>query len=380
VSSAQFASAASTVEDELSAAFRGRRVLVTGHTGFKGGWLALWLKRLGAEVVGIALPPPEGPSFYELVGVGEFVDDRIGDIRSEAEFARSLGDADADLVIHMAAQSLVRPSYESPVDTYLTNVVGTAVVLDAARKMPSLRAAIVVTSDKCYENREWIWGYRESDPMGGHDPYSASKGCAELVTSSYRRSFFSDPEGPQLASVRAGNVFGGGDWATDRLVPDIMKAMIAGAPVNIRNPASIRPWQHVLEPLAGYLLLAARLLSDGAPWAEGWNFGPDPGGVVDVGTLAEKARRAWGEGASELLLGNSKGPKEANILRLDSTKAQTLLGWSPLLTIDEAVRMTVGWYRTYAEGREDMRAFSERQIETYSKMLRDESVPQSVAS
>lgn len=380
MSSAQFASAASTVEDELSAAFRGRRVLVTGHTGFKGGWLALWLKRLGAEVIGIALPPPEGPSFYELVGVGEFVDDRIGDIRSEAEFAKSLGDVDADLVIHMAAQSLVRPSYESPVDTYLTNVVGTAVVLDAARKMPSLRAAIVVTSDKCYENREWVWGYRESDPMGGHDPYSASKGCAELVTNSYRRSFFSDPEGPQLASVRAGNVFGGGDWAVDRLVPDIMKAMIAGAPVNIRNPASIRPWQHVLEPLAGYLLLAARLLSDGARWAEGWNFGPDPGGVVDVGTLAENARRAWGEGASELLLGNVKGPSEANILRLDSTKAQTLLGWSPQLTIDEAIRMTVEWYRAYAEGRENMRAFTERQIETYSRMLRNESVPQSVAS
>jgi len=353
-------------EAGLREALRGRRVLVTGHTGFKGGWLALWLRRLGAEVVGVSLPPEPGASFFEAVGLQGLVDHRNGDIRSPEGFAEVVADIDAELVVHMAAQSLVRRSYEAPVDTYLTNVTGTAVVLEAARHMPSLRAAIVVTSDKCYENREWVWGYRENDPMGGSDPYSSSKGCAELVTSAYRRSYFSDPDGPQLASVRAGNVFGGGDWNADRLVPDIVKAAIAGAPVQIRNPNSIRPWQHVLEPLSGYLMLAARLITAGTPFAGGWNFGPDPDGVVDVGTLARAIQNAWGGGDLELQMGDGgEGPHEAGLLRLDSTKAIARLGWRPRLAIEDAIQLTVDWYRAHADGGRDMRELSESQIENY---------------
>jgi CDP-glucose 4,6-dehydratase len=361
------ASVSDVLDFDWQAALKGRRVLVTGHTGFKGGWLALWLRQLGAEVVGVALPPPPGPSFYECVGLKEVVDDRVGDIRSSQSFERAIAGVDAELVIHMAAQSLVRQSYVTPVDTYLTNVVGTAVVLDAARKMPSLRSAIVVTSDKCYENNEWVWGYRETDRMGGSDPYSSSKGCAELVVSAYRRSYFAQPGGPQLASVRAGNVFGGGDWAVDRLVPDIVRAVMAGAPVVIRNPRSIRPWQHVLEPLSGYLTLAARMIADGPRYAQAWNFGPDPDGVIDVETLACEIQRSWGAGGPELSLARtSQGPHEAGILKLDSTKAKTLLGWQPRLRIGEAIQVTVEWYRSYAAGNRALRALSEEQIRQYS--------------
>jgi CDP-glucose 4,6-dehydratase len=260
---------------------------------------------------------------------------------------------DAEVIIHMAAQALVRKSYEEPVDTYLTNVVGTAAVLEAARKMPSLRAVIVVTSDKCYENREWAWGYRESDRMGGADPYSSSKGCAELVTAAYRRSYFSDPAGPQLASVRAGNVFGGGDWSADRLVPDIVKATIAGKPVDIRNPRSIRPWQHVLEPLSGYLMLTAKILSGASD-------------CVDVEVIARGIQRAWGKGGPELRLGLAPaGPHEAGILRLDNTKARTQLGWRPRLVLQKAIDLTVEWYHAHAENTPDMRALSLSQIERY---------------
>jgi CDP-glucose 4,6-dehydratase len=359
---------AASFEQPLRTALQGRRVLLTGHTGFKGGWMSLWLKRLGAEVVGVSLPAPAGPSFHASVALDALIDDRIGDIRYPESYGASVADVDADVVIHMAAQSLVRASYRNPADTYLTNVVGTAVVLDAALKMPSLKAVIVVTSDKCYENNEWVWGYRESDPMGGADPYSSSKGCAELVTSAYRRSFFADPSGPQLASVRAGNVIGGGDWAQDRLVPDIVRAALAGKPVEIRNPHSIRPWQHVLEPLSGYLTLAARLVTDGARFADGWNFGPDAEGVVDVETLARIMQRHWGNNRPELSLGTAPpGPHEARILKLDSTKARTLLGWRPRLKAEDAIRLTVDWYRTFAEGRGDMRGFTEQQIEHYSE-------------
>lgn len=339
---------------------------MTGHTGFKGGWASLWLDALGADVVGLALPPKDDRDFFHATKLGKIVDHRIGDIRKPEEFARIVADVDADLVIHMAAQPLVRLSYETPVDTYLTNVVGAAVVLEAARKMPSLKAAVVVTSDKCYENNEWVWGYRESDPMGGADPYSSSKGCTELVASAYRRSFFADETGAALASVRAGNVFGGGDWSADRLVPDIMKAALAGEPVTIRNPASIRPWQHVLEPVFGYLALAARLLEGDRDCAEGWNFGPDPDGVVDVGTLSRYVEEAWGDGAPEFIFGErQEGPHEAKILRLDSTKAKTQLGWAPLLSVREAVALTVDWHKAAAAGATDMRAFSLRQIEDY---------------
>ncbi len=350
-------------------ALKGKRVLVTGHTGFKGGWTCLWLKRLGAEVVGVALPSEDDRNFFHAVGINHIVDHRIGDIRNPKTFSDIVADIDADLVIHMAAQSLVRLSYEKPVDTYLTNVVGTAVVLEAARKMPSLKAAIVVTSDKCYKNNEWVWGYRENDPMGGSDPYSSSKGCTELVVDAYRQSFFSNPSGPFLGSVRAGNVFGGGDWSADRLIPDIMKAAIAGEAVAIRNPASIRPWQHVLEPVWGYLLLAAQLVEGEAKFAQGWNFGPDPDGVADVRTLAGFVQATWG-GKPEFIFGEaSHGPHEATILRLDSTKAKTQLGWTPLLSIKDAVSLTVDWYRAANSGNQNMATFSESQIEHYSSLI-----------
>ncbi|WP_051881411.1 CDP-glucose 4,6-dehydratase [Parvularcula oceani] len=347
-------------------ALAGKRVLLTGHTGFKGAWLSLWLSRLGAEVTGIALPPRDERDLFVTARIGDLVETRVGDIRHEEDFARAAEGVDADLVIHMAAQALVRPSYERPVETIATNVTGTAVVLEAARRMPSLSGVIVVTSDKCYENREWVWGYRESDPMGGADPYSASKGCTELIASAYRRSFFSQGQA-LLASVRAGNVFGGGDWSQDRLGPDLAKAAIAGETVTIRNPASVRPWQFVLEPLWGYLLVAERLLSGDASAAEGWNFGPDPAAVAPVGRFARAFRDGWG-GRPELSLGTAPGgPHEAKILRLDSTKAQVQLGWSPALSFEAAIGRTVSWYRGFAEGA-DMRALSLEQIETYEDL------------
>lgn len=352
----------------LQRAFAGRKVLVTGHTGFKGGWLCLWLRMLGAEVTGIALPPPPGPSLFESAGIGALVDHRIGDIRAADDFARAVEGVNADIVFHLAAQSIVRLSYQSPVDTYLANVVGTAIVLDAARHMDRLRAAIVVTSDKCYENREWHWPYREEDRLGGADPYSSSKGCAELVTSAWRRSFFAHPGAPGLASARAGNVIGGGDWAVDRLVPDIMRAAIAGDPVHIRNPQSVRPWQHVLEPLHGYLTLGAHLLSEGGErFAQAWNFGPNPGDFVDVRTVAEGICRAWGEGGPAFRFGPLQDqPHEARMLTVDSSKAHAALGWRPRLSIDDAVAMTAQWYRAFAGGNADLRVLSERQIELYA--------------
>ncbi len=353
---------------DLRDAFAGKRVLLTGHTGFKGGWTALWLRRLGANVVGVALPPDDARGFYSACGLSSLVDHRIGDIRNPAALDAILADIDADLVIHMAAQALVRKSYAEPLDTFLVNVVGTAAVLDAARRMPSLKGVVVVTSDKCYDNKEWVWGYRENDPMGGADPYSASKGCAELLVSAYRQSFFSSNGGPLLASARAGNVFGGGDWSQDRLVPDIMKAALSGNEVMIRNPSSIRPWQHVLEPVLGYLMIGARLLRGETDAASGWNFGPDPDGVVDVRTLARHVSAAWGQGGPAFTFGTpGAGLHEAGVLRLDSTKAKTHLGWSPRLTVEQAVKLTVDWHKAAAAS-SDMRAFSEGQIGAYEEL------------
>jgi CDP-glucose 4,6-dehydratase len=353
-------------ESDLSQILRGSRVLVTGHTGFKGGWLSLWLRRLGAHVVGVALPAP-APSFSSAVDLEGLVDGRVGDIRTEAGFRESIGGQDFDLVIHMAAQAVVRTSYETPVDTYMTNVVGTAVVLEAARHMPSLRGIVVVTSDKCYENREWVWGYRENDPMGGRDPYSSSKGCAELVAAAYRSSFFSDPGGPQLATVRAGNVIGGGDWGADRLIPDLVRAAETGIPARLRNPNNVRPWQHVLEPLRGYLMLAAGLIEAGAHFAGGWNFGPEKDATVNVGTLADLVVSHWGSRPPEYVAERRAGePAESVVLRLDSTKSHVELGWKPLLQLDEAVAMTVAWYRKYMEDPSDIRRFSQQQLDEYA--------------
>lgn len=363
-----------SLEHRLGSAYRGKRVLVTGHTGFKGGWLCLWLHRLGAEVTGIALPPGE-PSLFNSLRLDELVDHRIADISTPESYGKAVSGVDADLVFHMAAQSLVRPSYADPVATFQTNVIGTAVVLEGVRGMPSARGVVVVSSDKCYENNEWSWPYREIDPMGGADPYSASKGCTELVAASYRRSFFTDPNGCQIASARAGNVFGGGDWATDRLVPDVMRAALDGTPVTLRNPTSVRPWQHVLEPLSGYLMLGAKLLSEDArDFAEGWNFGPNADSFVEVAAIARAVLGAWGSHASGIeFSARSDDPHEASMLTLDSSKARTRLGWKPRLSASQAIEMTAEWYRAFAAGDRDMRLFSEQQIAAYAN--RKEAVP-----
>lgn len=366
------------VPSDFGGAFKGRHVLVTGHTGFKGGWICHWLMQLGARVTGIALAPEPGPNLFDVTGLEGDMDSRLIDIRDRDALLAQAGNIDADLVIHMAAQPFVRRSYLEPSATFATNVSGTAHVLDLVREMPSLKAVIVVTSDKCYENNEWSWGYRENDPMGGSDPYSASKGATELVAQAYQRSFFNAEDGPQLATVRAGNVFGGGDWGEDRLIPDIVRATVAGQPVQIRNPSSIRPWQHVLEPLSGYLALAGRLLSGGAPFAGPWNFGPDVSGTVNVRELAALMQDSWGEGGPQFEFGEAD-PKihEAGILRLDSTKAQTGLGWRPQLDLDHAVRMTVDWYRAH-RANENMKEFTLTQIAQYGALM--SGAPQNTTS
>lgn len=348
--------------------WRGKRVFLTGHTGFKGGWLSLWLQHLGAHVTGFALAPPTQPSLFELASVSRGMESVIGDIRDGEHLMRAMRAATPDVVIHMAAQPLVRYSYTAPVETYATNVMGTVHLLEAIRATPSVRAVVVVTSDKCYENREWVWGYREDEPMGGYDPYSNSKGCAELVVSAYRNSYF-NPAGPSgggvaLASGRAGNVIGGGDWASDRLLPDILRACAAGEPVAIRNPHAIRPWQHVLEPLSGYLVLAQRLWAEGVSFAGGWNFGPSERDARPVSWIVDRVTRHWGEGASWRLEGGEH-PHEAHYLKLDCSKARALLGWEPRWHLDVALEHTVDWYRAYLAGA-DLRAACLEQIQAYA--------------
>ncbi|MFP4228231.1 MAG: CDP-glucose 4,6-dehydratase [Salinivenus sp.] len=351
------------------------RVLITGHTGFKGSWLSLWLQSLGADVIGLSLDPPSTPSLFEQGRVAEGITSVHGDIRDAATVLDVMEAHRPDIVFHLAAQSLVRPSYRNPVETYATNVMGTVHVLEAMRQVGTARVGIVVTSDKCYENRESkLWGYRESDPMGGHDPYSNSKGCAELVTSAYRRSFFgADGDVPlALASVRAGNVIGGGDWATDRLIPDIVRAFIEERPVNIRRPEAIRPWQHVLEPLGGYMLLAQRLWAEGDALADGWNFGPEERDARSVRHVVEQMMRRWGTGASATL-DKSPHPHEATYLRLDCSKAHALLGWHPRLSLDDALSWTVEWYREVEQGA-DPRALTLDQIHRYIHLRSDTPV------
>jgi CDP-glucose 4,6-dehydratase len=332
--------------------WKGRRVLVTGHTGFKGAWLCLWLKELGASVCGLSLAPEGSPSLYEAAALGGRVEEAIGDILSEAFVREATARFQPDVVFHLAAQALVRRSYEEPVATFASNVMGTAHVLEAARATPSVRGVVVVTSDKCYENFEWPFAYRENDRMGGRDPYSASKGCAELLVSSYRQSFFANASTPVgLASARAGNVIGGGDWAADRLVVDCMRAFVRGETVIVRNPHAIRPWQHVLDALRGYLLLAQRLLDDPAGYSEGWNFSPSTSEARDVREIVERVCGLWGDGASWRHEGAvAAAPHEATFLRLDSSLAQCRLGWRSLLPLDEALRWTVEWYRRVAGG------------------------------
>ena len=342
--------------------WHGRRVLVTGHTGFKGAWLSLWLQSLGAELTGVSLDVPTDPSLYELARVGEGMTSIQADIRDAGALAGAVAGADPEVVIHMAAQSLVRRSFAEPRETYETNVIGTVNVLEAVRATDA-RVLVNVTSDKCYENREWEWGYRETDPMGGHDPYSSSKGCAELVAAAYRRSFFA-PEGrTRLASARAGNVIGGGDWGEDRLVPDLMRAALAGEQALIRNPNSIRPWQHVLSPLSGYLVLAQALFQENeeeSPPAV--NFGPLQEDVRPVGAIVERLAELWPD-AVRWRLDEGPHPHEARFLALDSSLARTRLGWRPLGRLEGALRSIVEWYRALVAG-EDMRAVTLGQIES----------------
>lgn len=358
--------------DDLRRAFAGKQVLLTGHTGFKGAWLALWLTKLGARVRAVALPPTaDRPCMFSAARIEALVEHRIADIRCEEQFAAAIQGFDPDLVVHMAAQALVRPSYAAPIDTFRTNVIGTAVVMDAARRMERLRGIVVVTSDKCYENREWQWGYRETDRLGGKDPYSASKACTELVATSYRKSFFGEPDSAIVATVRAGNVIGGGDWSTDRLVPDMIRALAAGESVRIRNPASVRPWQHVIEPLAGYLQLAAGMLDGQRSLSGAWNFGPNAENVVDVGTLAQMLQQRWGPDAAPPHFDSPTSEKpEAGLLRIDSSKAMSELGWRPRLSLPETLAFTIDWYRACLSGSADLRMLSERQIDQYMNVPR----------
>ncbi|QKY05609.1 CDP-glucose 4,6-dehydratase [Janthinobacterium lividum] len=352
----------------MNAAFwHGKRVFLTGHTGFKGGWLSLWLQQLGADVTGYALDAPTSPSLFEAASVARGMRSIIGDVRDGDAVKRAMAVARPDIVIHMAAQPLVRYSYVNPVETYSTNVMGVVNLLEAVRATPGVRAVVNVTSDKCYENREWPWGYRENEAMGGYDPYSNSKGCAELVTAGYRSSFFHADKYPEhgvaLGSGRAGNVIGGGDWALDRLIPDMLRAIGAGEPVMIRNPHAIRPWQHVLEPLSGYLTLAEKLYTEGPVHAEGWNFGPYDTDAKPVEWIVERMTQEWGAGASWTLDGQDH-PHEATYLKLDCSKARGQLGWHPRWDIGQTIAKIVEWHKACDQGA-DMRAMTLAQIVTY---------------
>lgn len=340
--------------------WRGRSVFVTGHTGFKGSWLSLWLQHAGARVTGYSLEAPTTPSLFEQARVAEGMTSVRADVTDLPRLAKEMQQAAPEIVLHLAAQSLVRASYDDASGTYATNVMGTVNVLEAARSVPTVRAIVIVTTDKCYENREWTWGYREIDRLGGRDPYSNSKACAELVTDSYRQSFFAKTN-VAVASARAGNVIGGGDWAKDRIIPDAMRAFIAGTPLDVRNPASTRPWQHVLEPLNGYLMLAERLITDGVAFAEPWNFGPPQELVLPVRDLVTRASETWGDGAAWRSTAIANAPHEATLLQLDSVKARTRLAWQPKLSIAETVTSIVDWHKQVARGG-DARAITEQQI------------------
>ncbi|SCW47102.1 CDP-glucose 4,6-dehydratase [Paenibacillus tianmuensis] len=350
-----------------------KRVFVTGHTGFKGGWLCMWLHLLGAEITGYALKPPTRPNLFEEAGISRYVNSIIGDIRDRSRLLEALRQADPHIVIHMAAQPLVRDSYRMPVETYETNVLGTVYLLDAVRQVKqqggAIKAVVNVTTDKCYENKEWSWGYREYEPFGGYDPYSSSKACSELVTAAYRSSFFHPADyaqhGVGVATARAGNVIGGGDWATDRLVPDCFRALMSGDPVVIRHPQAIRPWQHVLEPLSGYLLLAERLTDNGAKYAQGWNFGPGDDDAKPVERIVRQMCSDWGEDAS-YVFHKADSLHEAHYLKLDCSKAKLELGWHPRWNLQTAIGKITEWMRAFKEGR-DIEEISFRQIEEYRR-------------
>ncbi len=347
--------------------WNGKRVLMTGHTGFKGSWLSLWLQKLGAQLVGYALTPPTDPSLFELAHVADGMTSLIGDVRNFPELKRVVAEHRPEVVLHLAAQSVVRASYDDPRETYETNVMGTVNVLEAVRLVPGVRAVVNVTTDKCYENREWLWGYREDEAMGGHDPYSNSKGCSELVTAAFRSSFFPSERhglhGVALGSARAGNVIGGGDWTRDQLLPDVLRAFAKQEPVLLRSPGATRPWQFVLEPLSGYLTLAERLFTSGPAFAEGWNFGPADEDAKSVQWIVDRLAASWGGGARSRT-DVAPQPHEAQFLKLDSSKAHARLGWHPRLRLSEALEWVVDWQRHYLGGG-DVRQKTADQIDEY---------------
>jgi CDP-glucose 4,6-dehydratase len=351
--------------------WEGRRVFLTGHTGFKGSWLSLWLSALGADVTGYALEPPTQPNLFEQAEVANSVRSIPGDIRDFARLKTAVDECHPTVVIHMAAQSVVRRGYDDPIETYSSNVMGTVHLFEALRQLGRPCAVVNVTSDKCYANREWVWGYREYEPMGGRDPYSNSKSCAELVTTAYRESFFPpasiDRHGVAVASARAGNAIGGGDWTSDQLIPDLMRAFLASESCVIRNPSAIRPWQFVLEPLRGYLMLAERLTEDASRFASGWNFGPAERDARPVSWIAEELVRSWGHGAS---WSHDVGthPREAQFLKLDASKASSCLDWHPVLPLNMALEWIVEWYRAFQAGA-DLRCLTRTQIERYERLL-----------
>lgn len=350
--------------------WKGRRVLVTGHTGFKGSWLSLWLESLGANVTGYALDPPTQPSLFEQAEVARCVRSICADIRDFPRVKATVAECRPDVVLHMAAQSVVRRGYEDPIETYSSNVMGTVHLLEALRQLKHPCAVVNVTSDKCYANREWVWGYRENEPMGGRDPYSNSKGCAELVTAAFRESYF-PPEsferhGVAIASARAGNAIGGGDWTGDQLIPDLMRAFLAGKPCLIRNPSAFRPWQFVMEPLRGYLMLAERLTKDASRFAEAWNFGPADDDARPVSWIADKLAHSWG-GLASWSHDGAMHPREAHALKLDASKAKACLDWHPVSPLSLALEWIVEWYRAFQSGA-DLRRLTQEQIERYETL------------
>lgn len=351
--------------------WQNKRVFITGHTGFKGSWLTLWLNRMGAKVAGLSLLPATSPSLYDLAGIEKISVSSIGDIRDRSVVDQAIKDFNPEIVFHLAAQPLVRESYQFPVETYATNVMGTAHVFDAIRRVKSIKAFVNITTDKVYENREWSWGYREVDTFGGYDPYSNSKACSELVTAAFRSSFFNPVEysrhGVAIASARAGNVIGGGDWAADRIVPDCFRALAKNQEIVLRNPHAIRPWQHVLEPLRGYLCLAEKLFTDGIQYAEGWNFGPTDADCVPVESLVKLLCAQWGSGAAYRIEGDG-GPHEASFLKLDCSKAFARLGWKPVWNLETTIGRIVEWNQAYNSGA-DVKKICEEQIAVFEKSI-----------
>jgi CDP-glucose 4,6-dehydratase len=358
------------MSESSSFSWAGKRVFLTGHTGFKGGWTALWLASKGAIVRGYALDPCTEPNLFTEARIGSVIEDIRGDIRDGAALDAALTGFAPDVVLHMAAQPLVRYSYTDPIGTFETNVIGTARVLDAVRRTPSVRAVVSITTDKCYENKEWLWGYRETDPLGGYDPYSSSKACAEIVSAAYRQSYF--PVGEMdnhrcgIATGRAGNVIGGGDWSMDRLIPDLVRGFLAGDPVRIRRPHAIRPWQHVLEPVFGYLLLAEKLLTADPRYATAYNFGPSDDDAQTVGWIVERMTKFWGGNAS-WVLDEDPSVHEAGYLKLDASRARAELAWHPKLRLDTTLHWLVDWYKAW-QGGADMQRFTLDQIAEYETL------------